>query len=84
MNLTETNSVGIKSFVTIVDLIKQSKQKAFVSVNRELIDLYWNIGEYISKKTESDGWGKMSAMWRNGSTACGMWMALANSWGKVA
>ena len=58
MNLTETNSVGIKSFVTIVDLIKQSKQKAFVSVNRELIDLYWNIGEYISKKTESDGWGK--------------------------
>ncbi|MBK6912934.1 MAG: DUF1016 family protein [Ignavibacteriales bacterium] len=47
-----------KSFTQIVELIKQSKQRAFASVNRELIDLYWNVGKYISNKTESDGWGK--------------------------
>ena len=58
MALTEANTTETKSFVQILDLIRQSKQRAFASVNTELIDLYWNIGEYISKKTESDGWGK--------------------------
>jgi len=58
LNLTEANTTETKSFVQIVDLIQQSKQRVFASVNTELIDLYWNIGEYISKKTESDGWGK--------------------------
>jgi predicted nuclease of restriction endonuclease-like (RecB) superfamily len=58
LNLTETNSISTKTFVQVVDLIKQSRQKAFVFVNQQLIDLNWNIGEYISKKTESDGWGK--------------------------
>ncbi|MEO8230767.1 MAG: PDDEXK nuclease domain-containing protein [Ignavibacteriota bacterium] len=57
MSLAETN-IETKSFVKIVDLIKQSKQRAFAAVNVELINLYWNIGEYISNKTESDGWGK--------------------------
>lgn len=51
-------NIETTSFIKIVDLIKQSKQRAFASVNVELIDLYWNIGEYISNKTESDGWGK--------------------------
>ena len=58
MSLIEANTTETKSFVQIVDLIQQSKQRVFASVNTELIDLYWNIGEYISKKTESDGWGK--------------------------
>lgn len=58
MALTEANTTETKSFVQILDLIRQSKQRAFASVNTELIDLYLNIGEYISKKTESDGWGK--------------------------
>lgn len=58
MSLTEVNTTETKSFVKIVELIQQSKQRAFASVNTELIDLYWKIGEYISKKTESDGWGK--------------------------
>jgi predicted nuclease of restriction endonuclease-like (RecB) superfamily len=47
-----------KSFTQIVQLIQQSKQRAFASVNKELIDLYWDIGKYISKKANSDGWGK--------------------------
>lgn len=58
MKVAEADIIEKKSFTKIVDLIKQSKQKAFASVNVELIDLYWNIGEYISKKTKFDGWGK--------------------------
>jgi predicted nuclease of restriction endonuclease-like (RecB) superfamily len=58
LKVAEADIIEKKSFTQIVELIKQSKQKVFASVNTELINLYWNIGEYISKKTESDGWGK--------------------------
>ena len=31
---------------------------AFVAVNQELVGLYWQIGEYISRKLESAAWGE--------------------------
>ncbi|NLO71908.1 MAG: DUF1016 domain-containing protein [Porphyromonadaceae bacterium] len=46
-----------KRFTDIIQLIKQSRTKAIKAVNAELIDLYWNIGEYISKKIEQSEWG---------------------------
>jgi len=27
-------------------------------VNTQLIDLYWKVGGYISRKIKADGWGK--------------------------
>jgi predicted nuclease of restriction endonuclease-like (RecB) superfamily len=44
-------------FDDIVQLIKQSRTTAIRAVNAELINLYWNIGEYISKKIEQSEWG---------------------------
>jgi predicted nuclease of restriction endonuclease-like (RecB) superfamily len=44
-------------FADIVQLIKQSRTNAIKAVNAELINLYWNIGEYISKKIEQSEWG---------------------------
>lgn len=44
-------------FTDIIQLIKQSRTNAIKSVNAELINLYWNIGEYISKKIEQSEWG---------------------------
>jgi predicted nuclease of restriction endonuclease-like (RecB) superfamily len=44
-------------FSAIVQLIKQSRTNAIRAVNAELINLYWNIGEYISKKIEQSEWG---------------------------
>ena len=44
-------------FTDIIHLIKQSRTKAIKAVNAELINLYWNIGEYISKKIEQSEWG---------------------------
>jgi len=58
LKLAKPDIFGEKSFLQIIKLIQQSKQKAFASVNKELIDLYLNIGKYISKKVDSDGWGK--------------------------
>ena len=44
-------------FTDIIQLIKQSRTNAIKAVNAELINLYWNIGEYISKKIEHSEWG---------------------------
>lgn len=45
-------------FLDIVKFIKESRFKAIKIINTELIELYWNIGEYISKKVESSEWGQ--------------------------
>jgi predicted nuclease of restriction endonuclease-like (RecB) superfamily len=44
-------------FTDIIQLIKSSRIKAIKAVNSELINLYWNIGEYISNKIEKSEWG---------------------------
>lgn len=44
-------------FTDIIQLIKQSRADAIKAVNAELINLYWIIGEYISKKIEQSEWG---------------------------
>jgi predicted nuclease of restriction endonuclease-like (RecB) superfamily len=44
-------------FTDIIKLIKQSRTNAYRAVNAELINLYWNIGEHISKKIEQSEWG---------------------------
>ena len=45
-------------FETMIDIIEQSKLRAAKAVNTEMIDLYWEIGKYISTKAATDGWGK--------------------------
>lgn len=47
-----------KNFTEIINLITTSKQKAIREVNSTLIQLYWNIGKYISTKTIKENWGK--------------------------
>ena len=45
-------------FENIIAIIEQSKMRAIKAVNAELIDMYWQIGKYISEKAANDGWGK--------------------------
>lgn len=45
-------------FDNIIAIIEKSKVRAIKAVNREMIDMYWQIGQYLSEKTETDGWGK--------------------------
>ena len=44
-------------FKEIRDIINEAKEKAFYLVNTELINLYWEIGKYISKKINTTEWG---------------------------
>lgn len=46
------------SFGEIVDLIHRSRRQAFQAVNTALIELYWQVGEYISRKLETAAWGE--------------------------
>lgn len=45
-------------FNDIIHLIQKSRINAIKAVNKELINLYWNIGEYISIKIEQSEWGQ--------------------------
>lgn len=45
-------------FNEVVMMIQTAKQKVFAAVNTTLIDLYWQIGCYISQQIEKSGWGK--------------------------
>jgi len=38
--------------------VRQAQTKATLSVNRELISLYWDIGRRIVEQQEREGWGK--------------------------
>lgn len=46
-----------KQFSDIVQLIQQTRANAYKAVNAELINLYWQVGEYISKKVADAAWG---------------------------
>jgi predicted nuclease of restriction endonuclease-like (RecB) superfamily len=45
------------TFSEVVRLIAASREKAVQAVNTALIDLYWKIGETISRKIEAAEWG---------------------------
>jgi predicted nuclease of restriction endonuclease-like (RecB) superfamily len=46
------------AFAEVLQLIQGAKQRAYQAVNTELITLYWQVGEYVSRKIETYGWGK--------------------------
>ena len=45
-------------FEQIATLIHNTHQTVSRVANKALIDLYWTIGEYISKRVEAEQWGK--------------------------
>ena len=57
MNKTVKNNLTDTAFAEVVDLIQSARRKAFRAVNTSLIELYWQIGAYISSKIERAEWG---------------------------
>ena len=45
-------------FESIIAIIEHSKARAMRAVNAEMIEMYWQIGKYISHKVADNGWGK--------------------------
>ncbi len=55
----EVSLAEYKSFLDEVkEAISLSRHKAHKKVNKELIDLYWLIGQTIMNKQTTLGWGK--------------------------
>jgi predicted nuclease of restriction endonuclease-like (RecB) superfamily len=46
-----------EGFDAIVELIDAARQRAYRAVNTTLIELYWQIGEHISRKIAAAEWG---------------------------
>lgn len=51
-NLTQND------FKDVLNKIKNARQKAYAQVNETLLQLYWDIGKYISFKVREETWGK--------------------------
>ena len=47
-----------KQFSEITSLIAQARARAYQAVNKELVSLYWHVGEYVHHKVNSNAWGK--------------------------
>ena len=61
IKLKVTNSNENKpnqNFDRIIEIIENSRRDAFKAVNRELINMYWEIGKFVSEKVGKNKWGK--------------------------
>ena len=56
--MSEKPQVPEQSFGEITQLIQSARHRAYRAVNTELVNLYWQVGEYISKKIDSAEWGE--------------------------
>ena len=52
-----TATVNQQMFAEVVGMIQTSRQNVIRVANTALIDLYWKVGEYLSKKIASAEWG---------------------------
>ena len=52
-----TGSTTDDRFNEVLALIHSAKQQAMQAVNTQLIELYWQVGAYISRKLERAEWG---------------------------
>jgi predicted nuclease of restriction endonuclease-like (RecB) superfamily len=46
------------AFSEAIAIIESARENAFRAVTRELINMYWDIGEYVSQHVAIGGWGK--------------------------
>ena len=46
------------AFAEVVSLIEQARKRAYQAGNTELVGLYRQIGQYISRKLETAEWGE--------------------------
>lgn len=56
--LVPAHAVVSSDFEEVLGLIEASRRRTFAAINHELVGLYWQIGEYISRKLESAAWGE--------------------------
>ena len=52
------NTPEYEQFLTqLQELISQSRLRAVLTINREMLMLYWQIGKHVLEKQAQQGWG---------------------------
>lgn len=46
------------AFAKVYSMIAEAQSRAWQQVNKTLIELYWNIGQFVNEQVETSGWGK--------------------------
>ena len=85
MTMTELTTPDYPGFLTeIKSRIRRAQYQALRAVNKELVSLYWDLGQSIHQKQEALGWGKAVVQTlandlqlefpsRNGFSAANLW-----------
>ena len=47
-----------EQFTPVVSMIQQMRKQVYHYANTALIELYWQIGRYLSEQVANEGWGK--------------------------
>lgn len=47
----------MNDFINLIQLIQRARTRALSAVNSELINLYWQVGQYVSIRLEQATWG---------------------------
>jgi len=47
-----------EDFTELLSIIERARENAYRAVNRELITMYWDVGQHVSKRVHNGGWGK--------------------------
>jgi len=56
--MTKLIKPHISEFPEVLTIIKDGRSRAFQAVNVALIETYWAVGGYLSRKDAESGWGK--------------------------
>lgn len=51
-------SIDNEEFHAVLSMVENAKAEAEYTVNRTVIELYWQIGKYVFEKIMDSGWGK--------------------------
>jgi hypothetical protein len=69
-------------FAEVLSIIRAGRAKAYKAVNVALIDTYWAVGEYLSRKVAEAAWGIRALI---DTLSCNSeWVALEKIIAKVA
>lgn len=56
--MSEELTFKANQFIDIISIIDNARTRALKAVNAELIQMYWEIGTYVSERVKDGGWGK--------------------------
>lgn len=45
-------------FEEVLTLINSARKSTFAVISRNLVQLYWSVGEYVFNRVEKESWGK--------------------------